>query len=76
MVYMMYISHTSGSEPVLVDTMIVQCADCRSYVDATVNGRFERLSDGSGPFFPLLTSVMLSVRHADIGADDFIWQSG
>ncbi len=29
--------------------MIVECLDCRSYVDAQEKGTFERLSDGRGP---------------------------
>src|SRR6266850_5691832 len=64
-------------------TMIVECADCRSYVDATAHGRFERLSDGSGPssLFSLLSCskcrAPILVRQTNIGnmADGDKWDT-
>lgn len=53
--------------------MIVECVNCRSYVDATVQGGFERLSDGNGPSsrFSLLScsrcSSPILVRQTNIG---------
>lgn len=53
--------------------MIVECADCRSYVDAKAHGGFERLSDGSGPssLFSLLScskcGAPILVRQTNIG---------
>jgi hypothetical protein len=54
-------------------TMIVECADCRSYVDAKVHGGFEWLSDGTGPssLFSLLScsqcGTPILVRQTNVG---------
>ena len=66
-----------------MDTMIVECADCRSYVDAKVHGRFERLSDGTGPssLFSLLScsqcGTPILVRQTNVGnmADGDKWDT-
>jgi Domain of unknown function (DUF4145) len=53
--------------------MIIECVDCRSYVDASARGSFERLSDGSGPssLFSLLScpncDSPILVRQTNIG---------
>jgi hypothetical protein len=39
--------------------MIVECTHCRSHVQATVHGQYEKLSDGSGP------SHLLSMLSCD-----------
>lgn len=53
--------------------MIIECAECRSYVDAKTQGSFHRLSDGSGPSsrFSLLSCSQCAspilVRQTNIG---------
>ena len=53
--------------------MIVECLDCRSHVDARDCGRFERLSDGTGPssLFTLLSCTKcgspILTRQTNIG---------
>lgn len=53
--------------------MIIECFECRSYVDAQVAGSFEQLSDGSGPssLFTLLSCTKcrspILVRQTNIG---------
>ena len=53
--------------------MIVECADCRNFVDAQRQGGFERLSDGSGPssLYSLLSCPKcgspIVVRQTNIG---------
>ena len=53
--------------------MIVECLECRSYVDARDCGRFERLSDGTGPssLFTLLSCTAckspILARQTNIG---------
>ena len=63
--------------------MIVEYADCRSYVDAKVHGGFERLSDGTGPssLFSLLScsqcGTPILVRQTNVGnmADGDKWDT-
>lgn len=53
--------------------LIIECQDCRSYIEAAERGCFERLSDGSGPstLFTLLSCskcrAPILVRQANIG---------
>jgi hypothetical protein len=53
--------------------MIVECLECRSYVEAKESGSFERLSDGSGPssLYTLLSCSKcgspILVRQTNIG---------
>ena len=53
--------------------MIVECLECRSYVDAASAGTFERLSDGRGPssLYTLLSCPIcgspILVRQSNIG---------
>jgi hypothetical protein len=63
--------------------MIVECVDCRSYVDAKVHGGYERLSGGTGPssLFSLLSCSQcgspILVRQTNIGnmADGDKWDT-
>lgn len=63
--------------------MIIECINCRSYVDATVRGTFEQLLSGQGPssLFSLLSCPQCSspilVRQTNIGnmADGDIWNT-
>ncbi|MCW5198917.1 DUF4145 domain-containing protein [Desulfobulbus sp. F3] len=53
--------------------MIIECVECRSYVEAQEVGSFERLSDGSGPssLYTLLSCTKcrypILVRQTNIG---------
>ncbi|SIO66662.1 protein of unknown function [Bradyrhizobium erythrophlei] len=53
--------------------MILECAHCRSHVQATIHGRYEKLSDGSGPshLFSMLSCDRcknpILIRQANVG---------
>lgn len=61
--------------------MIVECVECRSFVDTKTFGQFERLSDGHGPssLFSLLScsqcGAPILIRQTNIGniAQGDIW---
>src|SRR5258707_15890211 len=53
--------------------MIVECTHCREHVQATMHGRFEKLSDGGGPshMFSMLSCDQcknpILIRQANVG---------
>jgi len=63
--------------------MIVECDHCNAYVEATQHGKFERLSDGSGPstLFSLLQCNKclspLMIEQSNVGnlAEGDIWDT-
>ncbi|MBB4576616.1 DUF4145 domain-containing protein [Rhizobium lentis] len=66
-----------------VDSVIVECVECRLYVDAAQAGHYVRLSDGNGPstrFLLLSCSECRSpilVRQTNVGnlAEGDIWET-
>lgn len=63
--------------------MIVECELCNAYVEASVHGNFERLSDGSGPsiLFSLLrcnkcrSPILIEQNNIGNLAEGDIWDS-